>query len=99
MTAEGAAADVANCTLANVIIGVIDIVVLPDIHWLEWLVVEGVDLVAVVEHWIRSRIHGLWSRYECVEMYFTGDTIIVETASRVRLPGGLKAIVNIGSTS
>ena len=63
MTAEGAAAGIANCTLANVIIEVIDIVILTDVHWLEWLVVERVDLEAVVEHWIRSRIHGVWSRY------------------------------------
>ena len=97
MTAEGAAAGVANCTLANVIIGVIDIVTLTDVHWLELLVVEGVDLVAVVEHWIRSRTHGLRSRYWWIERYVTGDTIIA--ASRLRARGGLKAIVHIGSTS
>ena len=63
MTAEGAAAGVANCTLANVIIGVIDTVILTDVDGMELLVVERVDLVAAVEHWIGSRIHGLWSGY------------------------------------
>ena len=67
MTAEGAVAGLANCTSADVVVRVIDIVVLTDVHRLILVVVKRVDQVAVVEHWIRSRIHRLRSRNGWIE--------------------------------
>ena len=83
MTAEGAVAGLANCTSADVVVRVIDIVISIDIHRLELVVVKGVDQVAVIEHWTRSRIHGLRSRYGWIKRYVTGSTIIIERASRL----------------
>lgn len=91
MTAEGSVAGLANCTSANVVVRVINMVILTDVHGRKLLVVEGVDLVAVIDHWTRSRNHGLRSGDWWIERYITGDTIIVETASRLRARGGLKS--------
>lgn len=98
MTAEGAVAGVAHCTPAKLVFGIVDMVTLTDVHRLELVVVERADLVAVVEHWIRSRNYGLRSRNGWIERYVTGGTIIADTASRLRVRGGLEAIVHIGST-
>ena len=73
-------------------------VILVEVHRrLELGVVERVDLETVVEHWIRSRDYGLRSRYGWIERYVTGGTIIVDTASRLQVRRGLKAISQSGS--
>ena len=85
MAAEGAAADLTNCTLANVVVRGIEKVILIEVHrLLKFLVVKRVAPVTVVEHCIRSRYYGLRSRYGWIERYVTEGSIIVDTASRLR---------------
>ena len=99
MTAEGAAAGLANCTSANLVVRVIDMVILIKVHRrLELVRVERIDLETGVVHWIRTRNHGLRSRYGWIERYVTGGAIILDTASRPQVRRGLKAIIHIGST-
>ena len=60
---------------------------------------ESVDLEIVVEHCIRSRNHGLRSRYGWIERCcVTGSSIVLDNAIRVRVRGRLRALDHPGNT-